>query len=224
MTILKLALNIKSIAKSQETKKQNLLEKQIHVRNFHWRNQQTFTEFREIFTIVKSYNEENQLIAKDTSTENKKNEDNRRRINGSNIENGNNESTVKSNQGKLAFILGDSMVKDVDGYLLMGSINRKFIVKVRPFSSAKTINMEDYTKTTKRDFNRYLYILHVGTNDLSLDAMPEVISSRIIDTAVSLMTEKKIISNILPRGDKYKEKKEILSKVIIKLVMRKTFQ
>ena len=108
------------------------------------------------------------------------------------------------------------MVKDVDGYLLMGSINRKFIVKVRPFSSAKTINMEDYTKTTKRDFNRYLYILHVGTNDLSLDAMPEVISSRIIDTAVSLMTEKKIISNIVPRGDKYKEKKEILSKVINK--------
>ena len=49
----------------------------------------------------------------------------------------------------LAFILGESMVKDVDGYLLKGSINRKFIVKVRPFSSAKTIDLEDYTRTTK---------------------------------------------------------------------------
>ena len=51
--------------------------------------------------------------------------------------------------------------------------------------------MEDYTKPTKRDFNPDLYILHVGTNDLSLDDTPEVISSRIIDTAKSLMTEKK---------------------------------
>ena len=38
------------------------------------------------------------------------------------------------------------MVKDVDGRLLTGSINRKFFVKARPFSSAKTINMEDYIR------------------------------------------------------------------------------
>ena len=90
----------------------------------------------------------------------------------------------------LAFILGESMVKDVDGYLLKGSINRKFIVKVRPFSSAKAIDMEDYTKPTKRDFNPDLYILHVRKNDLSLDGTPEVMSSRIIDTTKSLITEK----------------------------------
>ena len=71
------------------------------------------------------------------------------------------------------------MVQDVDGYLLTGSINRKFIVKVRAFSSAKTTDMKDYTKPTKRDFNPDLYILHVGINDLSLDDTPEVISSRI---------------------------------------------
>ena len=53
VTTLKLALNIKSIVKSQETRKQNLLEKQIHVRNAHQRNQQTFKKFREIFTTVK---------------------------------------------------------------------------------------------------------------------------------------------------------------------------
>ena len=82
------------------------------------------------------------------------------------------------------------MVKDVNGYLLTGSINRKFIVKVRPFSSAKAIYMEDYTKPTKRDFNPDLYILHVRKNDLSLDDTPEVMSSRIIDTTKSLITEK----------------------------------
>ena len=100
------------------------------------------------------------------------------------------------------------MVKDVDGYLLTGSINRKFIVKVRPFSSAKTIDLEDYTKPTKREFNPELYILHAGTNDLSLDDTSEVRSSHIIDTAKSLMTEKIkiIISNNVPGGNKYKEK------------------
>ena len=58
-------------------------------------------------------NKENQLIVKDTNIENNDNEDNRLLIDYSNIENCINESTVKSNQGKLAFIFGDSMVKDV---------------------------------------------------------------------------------------------------------------
>ena len=69
------------------------------------------------------------------------------------------------------------MVKDVDGYLLKGSINRKFIVKVRTFSSVKAIDMEDNTRPTERGFNPDLYILHIGTNDLLLDDTPEVISS-----------------------------------------------
>ena len=108
------------------------------------------------------------------------------------------------------------MLKNVDGYLLTGFIYRKFIVKVRPFSSAKTINIEDYTKHIKRDFNPNLCILHVVTNDLSLDEAPEVISSGIMDTVKSLMTEinKMVISNIVARGDKCKEKGEILSKFI----------
>ena len=78
--------------------------------------------------------------------------------------------------------------------------------------------MEDHTKPIKRDFNPDLYILHVGTNDLLLDDTPEVISSRIIDTVKSLMTIKNkiIISNIVPRGVKYKGKREILSEVIHK--------
>ena len=53
MTTLKFALNIKSILKSQETRKQNLLEKQIYVTDLHQKNQQTFTKFKEIFMIVK---------------------------------------------------------------------------------------------------------------------------------------------------------------------------
>ena len=111
MTILKLALNLKSIVKSQETREQNLLEKQFHVRDLHQRNQQTFRKFEEIFMIAKM------IIVKKVYYLLKI------RINGSNIKNVNNERTGKSNQGKFAFFPGDSMVKDVDGYLLTGSIN-----------------------------------------------------------------------------------------------------
>ena len=45
------------------------------------------------------------------------------------------------------------MVKNVDGYLLTGSLNSKPIVKVRPFSSSKTSDMSNYIKPTKKDFN-----------------------------------------------------------------------
>ena len=40
-------------------------------------------------------------------------------------------------QSKLAFIVGSSMLKYVDGYLFTGSLDKKIIVKVRPFYSAK---------------------------------------------------------------------------------------
>ena len=81
---------------------------------------------------------------------------------------GDSTNTNKQKQtGKTAFIIGDSMVKKIDGYLLTSSVNHKYIVKVRPFLSAKTIDMLDYIKPTKRDFNPDVYLLHVGTNDLS---------------------------------------------------------
>ena len=45
------------------------------------------------------------------------------------------------------------MVKKIDGYLLTSSINHRYIVKVRPFLSAKTTDMVDYIKPTQKDFN-----------------------------------------------------------------------
>ena len=80
-------------------------------------------------------------------------------------------SIQRKEHKRFAFIIGDSMVKDIDGYLMTGSIKRKFIVKVRPFSLAKTVNMQDYIKPTNRDFfDPSLYILHVGTNDLMISS------------------------------------------------------
>ena len=56
----------------------------------------------------------------------------------------------------------------MDGYLVAGSLNKKFIVKARPFSSAKTEDMHDFLKPSERDFDPNIFILHVGTNNLYL--------------------------------------------------------
>ena len=40
---------------------------------------------------------------------------------------------------------------DIDGYLLTKSINHKSLVKVRPFTAAKTIDIYDHLKPTLRD-------------------------------------------------------------------------
>ena len=83
------------------------------------------------------------------------------------------ENNRQAPQNKLALTVEGSMLKDVDGHLLTGSLNKKFIVKVRPFSSAKIEDMHDYLKPTKRDFDRNIYIFHVGTNNLSTYYSPK---------------------------------------------------
>ena len=64
------------------------------------------------------------------------------------------------------------MVKKVDGYLLTSSNNYRYVVKVRPFLA--------------RDFSTDVYLLHVGTNDLSSNKSPEQISLDVLNLANSL--------------------------------------
>ena len=140
-------------------------------------------------------------------------------INTNSINNNSKENNINSNGGdntntnkqkqtrKTAFIIGDSMVKNIDGYLLTSSVNHKYNVKVRPFLSAKTIDMLEYIKPTKRDFNPDVYLLHVGTNDLFSNKSPEQISMDILNLANSLKLDNNtvIVSSIVPRDDENKK-------------------
>ena len=54
---------------------------------------------------------------------------------------------------EVVFIVVHSMIKKIDGYLLTKSTNHKFLVKLRPFTTAKTIYMYDHLKPTSREFN-----------------------------------------------------------------------
>ena len=102
----------------------NMKTPYVNQKKLHQKNQQN--QFQRNFHNKRNDNNEaNLLVIKYTNIETNSNEDNRLRINDSNTENANNKRTGKSNQGKLGFILGDSMMKNVDCYLLTGSIDKK---------------------------------------------------------------------------------------------------
>ena len=84
--------------------------------------------------------------------------------NNNNNSNSNNNENINNNQSsnddkvnstplsptskKTVFILGDSMVKKLNGFLLTRKLNHKCLVKVRPFSSANVRCMYDHAKPT----------------------------------------------------------------------------
>ena len=99
----------------------------------------------------------------------------------------------RKNRIKKVFIVTESMMKKCDGYLLAKSINRKFLVKVRLFTTAKTINMYDHLKPTLRVFNPGLWIIHVDTKNLPFNKTRSEIAEEVVNLAESV---KKSTSNI----------------------------
>ena len=55
--------------------------------------------------------------------------------------------TMYQRKNKTVYILGDSMVKKLNMYLLTKKVRHKFLVKVHPFSSAKVSCMVLSCKT-----------------------------------------------------------------------------
>ena len=89
-------------------------------------------------------------------------------------------------------IVGDSLIKKVDGYLLLSSLKLQYLVKTRPFSTVKTNDMYDYIKPTQRDFKPEIFILYVGTNDFPLNKSPKEISENIVTLTRSIKTGEKV--------------------------------
>ena len=86
--------------------------------------------------------------------------------NNNNPPNNENHSRQVNNARNTVFILGDSIVKNVNGYLLTKKLQHKKLIKVRSSSGAKVSCMSDHVKPTIREFNLNHIILHVGTNEL----------------------------------------------------------
>ena len=99
-------------------------------------------------------------------------------------------------------ILGDSMIKHVNGWEILGKWQGNCKVYVKHFSRAKTKYMKDYIKHCQRE-NSDHYILHVCTNDFCLDRSPELIVKSLIDFGLTLKSESHNVSlpNIIVRND-----------------------
>ena len=125
-------------------------------------------------------------------------------------ENSQTEKDRQAPHNNLYFIVGDSMLKDVDSYFLTCSLEKKFIAKVRPFSSAKTEDMQGYLKSIKGDFDKNIFILYIGTNNLSTNDSREMIAYKVVEIAGLLKRESDNVklSGIVPRGNKLIEKAE----------------
>ena len=94
---------------------------------------------------------------------------------------------------KFVFILGDSIIKNLNGVLITKAIN-KYIVKVRPFSSVKVQCRYNHVKPTIRDMSPDHVILRFGTNDWNSGKASSQVARSIIDLAVSLKTKTNTIT------------------------------
>jgi lysophospholipase L1-like esterase len=104
-----------------------------------------------------------------------------------------------SHPRKVTAVLGDSIIKNLQGWRLSDDNNH---VVVKRFSET---NCTDIRKTVVRKEPENI-ILHVGTNDLNKSASPDQIAQGIINLGIQINQDSPqtsiIISEILPRTDK----------------------
>ncbi|XP_057308469.1 myb-like protein I [Hydractinia symbiolongicarpus] len=108
------------------------------------------------------------------------------------------------NTKKITCILGDSIIKGINGYKMTKSpdYNQNKRVILKSFPGATTEDMYEYVKPTMKKKPDNI-ILHVGTNDLSRNVAPEVIANDIINLATSLINSNMnvSVSGLTPRND-----------------------
>ena len=115
-------------------------------------------------------------------------------------------------------ILGDSILKNIQGWKLSQSINNKQNVIVKSFSGATVNCMKAYVKPSL-DKHPDKIILHVGTNDLKTALSPENIANGIVELALSI-NEKNIcpiISGLIPHADQYDSKRSLVNEFLQRL-------
>ena len=98
-------------------------------------------------------------------------------------------------------ILGDSIVKHIQGWEITKKLDSKQKVYVRQFSGSKVTCMKYCVKPSIRENNPDLIIFHVGTNDVHSDKTPQVIAQSIVDLEKSVTNDnlQVTVSSIVPR-------------------------
>ena len=115
---------------------------------------------------------------------------------------------TNTNDIKMVFVLGDSMVKDIQGWDINKRIDNKRKVYERQFSGSKVDSMKDYMKPCIRENNPDHLIFHVGTNDVPSNKRAKSIAESIVSLAKEVKASKAdvSISSIVPRNDNWNNK------------------
>ena len=112
------------------------------------------------------------------------------------------------NEKKKVFVLGDSMVKHIQGWDITKELENKHKVYIRQLAGSKVICMNDYVKSCIPENNPDHIIFHFGKNDIPTSKVPLRIAQSIVDLAKSVMTQDRsvTISDIIPRNDQWNNK------------------
>ena len=117
------------------------------------------------------------------------------------------------------YILGDSMVKHIEGWKLTKKTDKNHKIYVRSFPGAKVKCMKDYAKPCIRENDPDHVILHAGTNELNSELLPERIAKSIVDVAKNIKSEKRSvsISGVVPRNDDLNNKASEVNKELSRM-------
>ena len=90
---------------------------------------------------------------------------------------------------------------------------------MRQFSGSKVSCLKDYVKPSIRENNPDNIILHVGTNDVLSEKIPQVITQSIVDLAKTVANDnfQVTVSSIVPRNDQWSKKVYEVNKVLLNL-------
>ena len=90
---------------------------------------------------------------------------------------------------------------------------------MRQFSGSKVSCLKDYVKPSIRENNPDHIILHVGTNDVLSEKIPQVIAQSIVDLAKTVANDnfQVTVSSIVPRNDQWSKKVYDVNKVLLNL-------
>ena len=133
-------------------------------------------------------------------------------------ENQTGKAVVNKNKQKV-FILGDSIVKHIQGWEITKKLDNKQNVYVRHFSGSKVSCMKDYVKPSIRENNPDHIIFHVGKIDVPSEKTAQIIAQSIVDLAKSVANDnlQVTVSSIAPRNDHWSKKVHEVNKFLLNL-------
>ena len=135
----------------------------------------------------------------------------------------NGEQQDKQQARRNTVILGDSLVKNVEGWRMTKSCEKNEKIHVKGFSGATVNDMKHYCKPTVES-SPDAVILHIGTNNLRNKNQSEVtLAQEIISLAASIEKEQidVTISALVGRNDEYEDKRKRVNLILADLCHEK---